>query len=168
MVMKKKIALYPGTFDPVTNGHLDILERATVLFDKVIIAVVQNPSKNSLFNFKQRVNLINQSLPKKKLHCPVSVESFRGLLVDFARKKKAYTLVRGLRAVSDFEYEFQMALMNRHQAPQIETVYLMPDAKYVYLSSSMIKVVARHKGNLSAFLPKSVITALVRKYPSQK
>ncbi|OVE77266.1 pantetheine-phosphate adenylyltransferase [bacterium F11] len=165
---KKRLAIYPGTFDPVTNGHLDILHRASILFDEVIIGVVENPTKKTLFDAAHRVNLINKSLINCHFKCPVRVESFEGLLVRFAKKNKAYALVRGLRAVSDFDYEFQMALMNRHQAPDIETVYLMPDEKYVYLSSSMIKAVARHKGNLGSFLPKPVINALFKKFPDLK
>jgi pantetheine-phosphate adenylyltransferase len=156
MTAKRK-AIYPGTFDPVTNGHLDIVQRATEIFDEVIIAVSKNSSKQTLFSLDQRLHLLKASL-KKKYRCPVRVETFSGLLVNFAKKEKVKTLVRGLRAISDFEYEFQMALMNRHQAQSIETVFLMPDEKYVYLSSSMVREVARLGGNLSAFVPPPVLS----------
>jgi pantetheine-phosphate adenylyltransferase len=159
--MKKK-AIYPGTFDPVTNGHLDIIQRATEIFDEVIVAVSRNSAKNTLFGLSERLDLLKSAL-RKKYDCPVRVEIFSGLLVDFAKKQNVKTLVRGLRAVSDFEYEFQMALMNRHQAPQIETVFLMPDERYVYLSSSMVKEVARLGGNLKSFLPANVVSALQSK-----
>lgn len=159
--MKKK-AIYPGTFDPVTNGHLDIIQRATEIFDEVIVAVSRNSAKNTLFGLPERLGLLKSAL-KKRYACPVRVEIFSGLLVNFAKKQGVKTLVRGLRAVSDFEYEFQMALMNRHQAPQIETVFLMPDERYVYLSSSMVKEVARLEGNLKSFLPTNVVSALKAK-----
>lgn len=160
----KRKAIYPGTFDPVTNGHLDIISRAADIFDEVVVAVSQNSNKTTLFSFSERLEMLKKSIEGKKFSCPVRVESFSGLLVRFARKKKIKTLVRGLRAISDFEYEFQMALMNRHQASDIETVFLMPDEKYVYLSSSMIKEIARLKGNLKAFLPTFVISKVHKKF----
>lgn len=162
--MKKRIAIYPGTFDPVTFGHLDILERATAIFDEVIVAASENSSKSTLFPLSERVQLMKSVIAKRKFRCPVRVETFRGLLVSYATKQGVTALVRGLRAVSDFEYEFQMALMNRHQAHGIETVFLMPDERFVYLSSSIIKEVARLKGNLTAFLPQPVIAALQKKF----
>jgi pantetheine-phosphate adenylyltransferase len=162
--MKKRIAIYPGTFDPVTFGHLDILERATAIFDEVIVAASESSSKSTLFTLPERIQLMKTVLAQKKFKSPVRVETFRGLLVNYATQQGVTALVRGLRAVSDFEYEFQMALMNRHQAHGIETVFLMPDEKFVYLSSSIIKEVARLKGNLRAFLPKPVIAALQKKF----
>src|SRR5688572_13405969 len=116
---KENKAIYPGTFDPITFGHLDILSRATVIFDEVIVAVSENSAKNALFSVTERMDLIRSVIRGRKFGCPVKIESFEGLLVDFAKRKGVGTLVRGLRAVSDFEYEFQMALMNRHQASTI-------------------------------------------------
>lgn len=160
---KKHWAIYPGTFDPVTFGHLDILTRASHTFDRVIVGVSRNSSKSTLFNLQERISLLREVLQARRFGCPVSIETFSGLLVRFAEQQGVGTLVRGLRAVSDFEYEFQMALMNRHQAPAIETVFMMPDERYVYLSSSMIREIARLDGNLSSFLPKPVAVALRKK-----
>jgi pantetheine-phosphate adenylyltransferase len=159
----KSRAIYPGTFDPVTFGHLDILKRATAIFDEVILAISEQSTKSTLFSLPERVELLRSVIKSQNLKKPVTVETFSGLLVDFAKKRKVSTLVRGLRAISDFEYEFQMALMNRHQAVGVETVFLMPDEKYVYLSSSMVREVARLNGDLKAFLPKPVLQALKRK-----
>jgi len=157
-------AIYPGTFDPITNGHLDILHRATELFDHVIIAVAEYTSKTPVFPMNERVELVKKVVQKQKFKCPVTVERFQGLLVNFAKKKGANAVVRGLRAISDFEYEFQMALMNRHQASTVETVFFMPDEKYVYLSSSMVKQIAQLGGDLTAFLPAPTIQALKIKF----
>ncbi len=157
-----KIALYPGTFDPVTNGHLDILERSLSLFDRVIVTVAKNSSKEPLFTAEERVALLKQIVRVKKYN-NVSVESFDGLLVEFAKKKKAVALIRGLRAVSDFEYEFQMALMNRHQAENISTVFLMPHEKYTYLNSSIIREIARHGGDIKSFVHPIVFKQLQKK-----
>jgi pantetheine-phosphate adenylyltransferase len=162
--MKKNIAIYPGTFDPVTNGHLDILSRACRIFDLVIVAMAEKSPKSTILTLSERLDLFETVLKKRLFDCPVKVMAFQGLLINFAKKQNAQTLVRGLRAISDFEYEFQMALMNRHQAPDIETVFLMPDEKYVYLSSSIVKEIARLKGNLKNFLPPEVLTALKNKY----
>jgi pantetheine-phosphate adenylyltransferase len=159
-----KRAIYPGTFDPITNGHLDIVRRASALFDHVIIAVADYTSKTPLLPLSERLALVNQVVKKQKFKCPVTVETFRGLLVRFAEKKGATAVVRGLRAISDFEYEFQMALMNRHQSSTIETVFFMPDEKYVYLSSSMVKQIAHLGGDLKAFLPPPTIKALKNKF----
>lgn len=163
----KRIAIYPGTFDPVTHGHLDILSRASMLFDEIIVGLAQQSSKKTLFSLPERLQLLKKSLKDKTFHCPIHVHVFDGLVVNFAIQSKAGTLIRGLRAISDFEYEFQMALMNRHQDNGIETVFFMPDEKYVYLSSSLIKEVARLKGRLTHFVPGHVIKALARKFPPQ-
>ena len=164
----QRIAIYPGSFDPVTHGHLDIVIRAANIFDRVIVAVTEHGEKNALFTLEERVALFTQAVRGKS---KISVESFRGLLVDYAVRKKACAIVRGLRAVSDFEYEFQMALMNRHlskkQDSSLETVYMMPDEKYTYLSSSLVKEVARLKGNIDHFVPPSVGAALKKRILSR-
>lgn len=161
---KKRKALYPGTFDPVTNGHLDILNRASRMFDEIIVAVGKNPSKSTLFTVEERLDFLKKSVRRHKFHCPIQIEPFNGLIVDFAREKKIMTLIRGLRAVSDFDYELQMALMNRKQASDMETVFLMPDEKFIYLSSSLVKTIGRFGGDLKHFLPKPVITGLKKKF----
>ena len=158
-----KIAIYPGTFDPITNGHLDIIERAAQLFDTVIVTVAVNSSKTPLFTADERLTMIRSALKERKLN-NVSAESFNGLLVNFARKKKASALIRGLRAVSDFEYEFQMALMNRKLAPEINTVFLMPHEKYTYLNSSITREVAKLHGEIKDLVPKVVQKALLQKF----
>lgn len=152
-----KIAIYPGSFDPVTNGHVDIIERAAKLFDKVIVAVIRNPEKKAQFTLVQRVDMLKTSLARDK---NVKIDSFDGLLVDYARKKKANIIVRGLRAVSDFDYEFQMALTNRKMAPKIETIFFMTDYKYSYLSSSFVKQIARLGGDIKELVPGSVAKKL--------
>ena len=150
-------AIYPGSFDPITNGHLDVIERAAKLFDQVIVAVAVNDQKQSLFTAEERVRLIEKGvkdLPN------VTVASFSGLLVEFARRQSANAVVRGLRAVSDFEFEFQMALMNRKLDEQIETIFLMPAEQYTYLSSRIVKEVSRFGGNIQPFVPECVQKAL--------
>jgi len=154
-----KIALYPGTFDPITNGHLDVLERGMELFDKVIVTVAKNSTKTPLFGEFERVAMIREIIARNK-YKNVSVESFEGLLVKFARKKKAVALIRGLRAISDFEYEFQMALMNRKQNNKLFTVFLMPHEKYTYLDSSIVRELARLDGDFKAFVPPNVYKRL--------
>ena len=151
------IAVYPGSFDPVTNGHIDIIERAANLFDQVIVSVIKNPDKKSKFSLLQREKMIEKSVPHLD---NVKVESFEGLLVDYAKKKKARVIVRGLRAVSDFDYEFQMALTNRKMAPDIETLFFMTDYKYSYLSSSFVKQIAKLGGNVSELVPAAVAKEL--------
>lgn len=156
-----RIALYPGSFDPITNGHLDIIKRSLSLFDKIIIAVNDNPLKDFLFTTKERVKMIKEVLntfPK------IEVESFQGLLVHYAERKGARFIIRGLRAVSDFEYEFQMDLMNRKLNPEIETVYLMTDQKYSYLSSSVVKEIARLDGCTKDLVPDLVGRRLLEKF----
>jgi pantetheine-phosphate adenylyltransferase len=155
-----KIAIYPGTFDPVTNGHLDILERALKLFDKVIITIARNTVKNPLFTEEERLALLRQAT--KKFH-NVEVDSFDGLLVEYVQKKNAISVVRGLRAMTDFEYELQMALMNRKLDEKMETVFLMPNEKYTYLSSNFVREIARLGGDVSKFVPPVVLKALRQK-----
>lgn len=157
-----KIAIYPGTFDPITNGHLDIIERAAQLFDRVIVTVAVNSSKTPMFTGDERVELI-QAILKQKRFRNVTVERFNGLLVSFAKKKKASAIIRGLRAISDFEYEFQMALMNRKQSNDIDTVFLMPHEKYTYLNSSIVREIARLDGNFKDFVQPVVYRALKKK-----
>jgi pantetheine-phosphate adenylyltransferase len=157
-----KIALYPGTFDPITNGHVDILDRAIGLFDRVIVTVAKNSSKSPMFTADERTAMIREVVKHKK-YKNVVVESFDGLLIAFAKKKKAIALIRGLRAVSDFEYEFQMALMNRKQEGKISTVFLMPHEKYTYLNSSVIREIARLHGDFKDFVPPVVYRRLQKK-----
>lgn len=159
-----KIAIYPGSFDPITNGHLDILERAMKLFDKVIITIARNSAKNPLFSEKERLAMIKEAV--KDLE-GVEVDSFEGLLVEYARKKKATAVVRGLRAISDFEYELQMALMNRRLNEQLVTVFLMPNEKYTYLNSSIVREIARHQGEVKDFVPQHVYRKLMEKMASR-
>ncbi len=156
-------ALYPGTFDPITNGHLDILKRALQLFDQIIVTVAINPKKTPLFSMEERTELIRQVLAEEIGDNRVRVEAFDGLLIDFARKKQACAIIRGLRAVSDFEYELQMALMNRRLAEEVITVFLMPHENYSYLNSTIVKEVARLGGDVSDFVPTLVKKALLGK-----
>ncbi len=150
-------AIYPGSFDPITNGHLDVIQRAAKLFDEVVVAVAFNEQKTSLFPVDERVALIQHAsatVPN------IRIERFDGLLVDFARQQQASAVVRGLRAISDFEFEFQMALMNRKLEPEIETIFMMPAEKYTYISSRIVKEIARLGGDVTAFVPASVAEAL--------
>ncbi|OGB64151.1 MAG: pantetheine-phosphate adenylyltransferase [Caldithrix sp. RBG_13_44_9] len=158
-----KRAIYPGTFDPITYGHLDILNRAIKLFDEIIITVAINPAKSPLFTLTERKELIEQVLGNHQEKKRVRIEGFDGLLVNFARQKKATAIIRGLRAVSDFEYELQMALMNRRLADEISTVFMMPHEKYTYLNSTIVKEVARLGGDVSNFVPPTVKRALLKK-----
>lgn len=157
-----KIAVYPGSFDPVTNGHIDVLERALELFDRVIITVARNAAKHTLFSEDQRVALLRESVAKYGGN--VEVDAFDGLIVEYARAHGAVALLRGLRAVSDFEYEFQMALMNRKLAVDVETVFLMPSERYTYLNSSIIRELARLRTDVSEFVPAHVARALAEKF----
>ena len=154
-------AIYPGTFDPITKGHLDIIKRATSLFDEVIVAVAENPSKNTLFSFPERLKIVKESVKNFK---NVKAEGFSGLVVEFAKKKKAPCIIRGLRLLSDFEYEFQMALTNRKISPSVETIFLMAHQDYSFLSSTLIKEAAFLGANLKDFLPSPAIKALKRKF----
>lgn len=159
--MKLTTAVYPGTFDPITNGHLDIIKRASELFDKVIVTIALNTNKKPLFSKQERKEMIRKVTENFK---NIEVDSFNGLLVDYALKKKASTIIRGLRAVSDFEYEFQMSLTNRKLAPKITTIFLMPNEKYTYLNSSLVKELARFKGKINCFVPDYVREKLERKF----
>jgi pantetheine-phosphate adenylyltransferase len=155
-----KIAVYPGTFDPVTNGHLDILERALKLFDKVVITIARNTAKNPLFTEEERLALLRTATKHLK---NVEVDSFQGLLVTYVEQRKAIAVVRGLRAMTDFEYELQLALMNRKLDENMETVFLMPNEKYTYLSSNFVREIARLGGDVSKFVPPVVLKALQKK-----
>jgi pantetheine-phosphate adenylyltransferase len=155
-----RIALYPGSFDPITRGHEDLVRRSLVFADRVGIAVAVNATKPPLFSLEERGGLIRQTVT----HAAVEVQAFEGLLVDFARRVGASLLVRGLRAVSDFEYEFQMALMNRHLAPTLETVFLVPAFDLTYLSSSLVREVARHGGDVSQLVHPAGLRALKQKF----
>ena len=159
-----RVAVYPGSFDPVTLGHLDILERATLIFDRVIMAVLDNPGKTPLFSTDERVALLRESLADQPRHEQVEVGTFTGLTVDYAREVGATAIVRGLRAVSDFENEFQMALMNRRLAPQVHTVFLMTAFSNVFVSSSLIKEVFRYGGRIDDFVPPVCAQAMRRKF----
>jgi pantetheine-phosphate adenylyltransferase len=155
-------AIYPGSFDPVTNGHLDVVERARKLFDEVVVAVAHNEEKHALFSLEERLDLLDGMVGKID---NVKVAQFDGLLVKFATEQNATAVIRGLRAVSDFEFEFQMALMNRHLENKVETIFLMPKEEYTYLSSRIIKEIARLGGDVSKFVPPTVARALAKKFP---
>ncbi len=156
----KHIALYPGSFDPFTNGHLDILKRATNLFEKVIVTVAVNNEKKSVFSGSERIELIEKCLKGTEWGTRVEITQFKGLLVDHAKKMGARTLIRGVRQISDFEYEFRMALTNKRLSPTIDTVFLMPDEQLTFISASLVKEVAFWGGDLSSFVPKHVEKAL--------
>jgi len=146
-------AVYPGSFDPPTLGHIDIIKRATAIFPKVIVAVLKNPGKKTTFTSEERLSMLRSAAGQEK---NVEIDSFEGLLVDYVQKKNARVIIRGLRVISDFEYEFQMALMNRKLYPHIETIYLMPHEKYSYVSSSLVKEVAQLGGEVGCLVPPSV------------
>jgi pantetheine-phosphate adenylyltransferase len=152
-----KHCIYPGTFDPFTNGHLDVLQRAARLFGRVTVAVAVSSTKDALFKPRQRVDFIRASLDGLE---NVTVVSFEGLLVEFARQQKAHAIIRGLRALSDFEFEFNMALMNRHLEPAVETIFVMPNEAYSYTSSTLVKQIAKLGGDVSKFVPPKVAAAL--------
>ena len=154
------IAVYPGTFDPITNGHTDLVDRGVKIFDKVIIAVAENPTKNTLFNISERINFIDKIFQNNK---SVAIYPLNKLLVEFAKDHNATVILRGLRAVSDFEYEVQLASMNRSMEPNIESVFMSPAEEYGFLSSSIIKDIAKHGGDLSKFVNKDVLDALNQK-----
>lgn len=157
----EKIAVYPGSFDPLTNGHIDIIERALEIFDKVIIAVLHNPSKTAMFEMEERVDMIKEIFNKNST---IEVESYGGLLVDYAKMKNAVAIVRGMRAISDFESEFQMALMNRKLNKEIQSVFLMTGFRWIFTSSSIIKEAAQFGGDVSDMVPEIVNKKLVAKF----
>ena len=164
-MVKKRIrkAIYPGTFDPVTNGHISLIERSACLFDELIVAVSLNAGKKPFFDFDERIHLMEESVKKLEAADQIKVVGFDGLLAKFASEINAKAIIRGLRAVSDFEYEFQMALMNRKLAHDIETVFLMPSLSWVYLSSTIVKDVAINGGDIAGLVPASVKKALKKK-----
>jgi pantetheine-phosphate adenylyltransferase len=161
----KRIAVYPGTFDPVTNGHVDLVERSLRLFDKVIVAIATNPKKAPLFSLPERIDMFRKALGRRS---NVAIEGFDCLLVDYMKEKKAVGLIRGLRAVSDFEYEMQMALMNRRLDEDIETVFLMPSEEYSFITSTIVKEAASYGGDVSSLVPRIVVQKLRQKYRSGK
>ena len=157
----KRIAIYPGSFDPVTNGHLDILKRGLKLFDKIIVAILHNPGKQSLFSVQERAEMLHTSLKGLK---NVEVDTFDGLLVDYAATRSACAILRGMRAVSDFEYEFQLALMNRRLNRDVQTIFLMTGLRWIFTSSSIIKEAARFGGNIEGMVPPVVLAKLKQKF----
>ena len=160
-----KIAVYPGSFDPITNGHLDLVHRALEFVDELVIAILLNSDKKPLFSVKERVDLIRRVLPQNHR---VKIDQFDGLLVDYVARKGARMLLRGLRAVTDFDYEFQMALMNRRLAPQIETVFLVPAEQYSYVSSRLVKEIAFLGGDVSGLVPREVEEKMREKFRKMK
>ncbi len=156
------LAVYPGSFDPVTWGHLDLIERAARMFDRVVVAVLENADKAPLFTARERIALLEKVIGRRPT---IAVEAFDGLLVDYARARGATAIIRGLRAVSDFEYEFQMALMNRHLAADLETVFLMPKQDYTFISSRLTRQIAQLGGEVKGLVPPGVAAALAEKFP---
>ncbi|RLG12126.1 pantetheine-phosphate adenylyltransferase [Candidatus Pacearchaeota archaeon] len=162
--MNKKIAIYPGTFDPITNGHLDLIKRAIKIFDKVIVAIGENPAKKPLFSLEERLFMAKEAVKELPQSHKIEVEIFSGLLVEFAKKKSACAIIRGLRAVSDFEYEMQLALMNRKLSNSIDTIFLIPSLKWIFLSSSIIKEAAKFGGYIEDLVPPIVAKKLKEKF----
>ena len=158
--MKSRLAVYPGSFDPLTNGHVDIIERGTHLFEKIIVAILVNAEKSPLFSTQERVDIARETFRGEP---SVEVDTFDGLLVDYVERRKANVIVRGLRALSDFEAEFQMALMNRRLSPNVETVFMMPAEQYTYISSRLIKEVFSLGGQVRGLVPEIVVTRLQEK-----
>ena len=159
--MKERSAIYPGTFDPLTNGHLSIISRALKIFDKLVVAILTNPQKTTLFTLDERIYMLKEVLKGKP---NIEVESFDGLLVDYVVKKKTNVIIKGLRALSDFEYEFQMAIMNRKLNREIQSVFLMTDFRWFYISSTIIKEAARFGGEISGLVPPLVCKRVKEKY----
>jgi pantetheine-phosphate adenylyltransferase len=158
--MKHPLAIYPGTFDPITYGHIDVVQRAVEIFPRVVVLVAKNPTKHPLFDAAERVDMIRATFARNR---KVEVDEFDGLLVDYAHQRKATVIIRGLRAVSDFEYEFQMSLTNRKLAPTVDTIFLVPDEKYTYLNSTIVREVARLGGNIRDFVPPLVRKRLIER-----
>ena len=161
----KNLAIYPGTFDPITMGHLDIIDRALNLFDKVIIAIAINPGKEPLFSLAERQEMVKKCFPLD--YSRITVDTVSGLLVQYAVDKGAIAIIRGLRAVSDFDYEFQLALMNRKLRREVDTIFLMPGFRWIYISSSIIKNAAKHGGDVCELVPEHVNKCLLEKFPLQ-
>jgi pantetheine-phosphate adenylyltransferase len=159
--MKERIAVYPGSYDPLTNGHIDIIERGLKIFDKVIVAILKNPSKNSLFSIEERMDILRETFQDRN---EIEVDCFEGLLVNYLRKKNVTTVVRGLRAISDFEIEFQMALMNRRIEPQCETIFLVPSVHYSFVSSRLVKEIYQLGGEIKNMIPPVVDRKLKEKF----
>lgn len=157
----KKIAVYPGTFDPVTNGHIDIIKRGIKIFNKIIVAVMSHPKKSTLFSLEERISMLEHSLKGLK---NIKIEPFNELLVDFVKKKNAQVIIRGVRAISDFDYEFQLAIMNRQLANEIETIFMIPNEIYSYLSSSLVKEIAQYGGNIDTLVNVFIKNQLQRKF----
>ena len=157
----KHIAVYPGTFDPVTNGHIDLVERSLTIFDELIVAIAVNPKKQPLFTIDERIDMFRKAIARYRR---VRIEGFDGLLVDYVKRKKAVGIIRGLRAVSDFEYEMQMALMNRRLDSNIETVFLMPNEEYSFITATIVKEAASYGGDVSTLVPHLVVNKLRKKF----
>lgn len=161
----KRIAIYPGSFDPVTNGHIDIVERGLRIFDDIIVAILRNPNKHFLFTLEERLEMLRESL---QAYPHVKIDAFEGLTIDYAAKKKAHAILRGLRAMSDFEYEFQMALMNRRLNRDIQTVFLMTGLRWIFTSSSIIKEAAQFGGDIEGMVPPFVYSKITGKFKGNK
>jgi len=159
---RKNLAVYPGTFDPITMGHLDIIDRALNIFDKVIIAIAINPGKKPLFSLEEREEMVKKCFPHD--YSRIEVDTVSGLLVQYAADKGAKAIIRGLRAVSDFDYEFQLALMNKKLEREVDTIFLMPGFRWIYISSSIIKDAARHGGDVCELVPEHVNQSLLKKF----
>lgn len=159
---QKSIAIYPGTFDPITNGHLDLINRGLNLFDRIIVAIAENPGKEPLFDLEERKAMIEKCFEGNHKH--VEVDSVSGLLVEYAANRGASAIIRGLRAVSDFDYEFQLALMNRKLERTVESVFLMPGFRWIYISSSIVKDAARHGGDVRDMVPEHVFQMMAEKF----
>ena len=160
-----RVAVYPGSFDPITNGHLDIINRASRLYDRVVVGVLNNQSKSPVFTAEERKQMIDKATAGIE---NVSCDVFSGLLVDFAKQKEASVIIKGLRTVADFEYEFQMALLNKALNSEYETVFMMTDSKFSYISSSMVKEVAKYNGDLTGFVPHSILEVIKRKLSNKE